>query len=621
MFVKTKPLSSLLDEWHLMLSPKKLARLKKSWAEIFRWVALPLIDEEIFRNAFSEHTGRPNTSIRLLICLHLLKEWNDLTDQQVLEQLEYNLQWHYALDVEPDEAHTCQKTMHNFRVNLMENDRGQQLFAQITLALAQADGLKLGRQRMDSTHVMSNMAVLTRLGLFVETVTCFLKQLRNEAKEAFESLHEGYKRRYLDREGFFSDAKREQARRRISVVAEDIYALVSLFEMNVAVAALPSFELLLRLFEEQCEVVVGENEGDDGDEVAIGKKRVRLQAQVIEPKSVASDSLQSPHDPDATYGHKGKGYEAQITESCDEDNPYQVITGTAVNGAHESDHNALLPMLDQLEQSQMLPEELCADTSYGSGANIVECAKRGVNLQAPVPDPDTPPAIDHFAAPVGEQKTEKALSELESDKLRVPSLAVEGEQPITAFDFGVFNLFFMSASMYLSEFWAGIFSPVPAASAHPIGLQDFTFNKTFDLLVACPGGKAPETQHLTGNHGNQLKAVFSSEQCANCPMASCCPTRVLADGQRQLRRSPAALATEVRQYEQQQPAFKERYRIRSGIESSNHELKSRHGMDDIRVRGQPRVKLSVQLKSLAVNIKRSMEYHVSKMAAETPCPC
>ena len=28
-----------------------------------------------------------------------------------------------------------------------------------------------------------------------------------------------------------------------------------------------------------------------------------------------SDSLRSPHDPDATYGHKGKGYEVQVAET------------------------------------------------------------------------------------------------------------------------------------------------------------------------------------------------------------------------------------------------------------------------------------------------------------------
>jgi len=36
------------------------------------------------------------------------------------------------------------------------------------------------------------------------------------------------------------------------------------------------------------------------------------------PKDVGSGSLQSPHDPEATYGHKGKGYEAQgsVQRAC-----------------------------------------------------------------------------------------------------------------------------------------------------------------------------------------------------------------------------------------------------------------------------------------------------------------
>ena len=271
MFVPTNPQRSLLQSEFLM-PPEKVARLKKSWAEPFRSRILPLIDEEVFREAFSESTGRPNKSIRLLVGLHLLKEWNDLTDEQVLDQFEYNLQWHYALDVEPGPAHVCQKTLHNFRVKLMDSDRAQQVFDQVTRGVAEADGLNLDRQRLDSTHVLSNIAVLTRLGLFVETVTHFLKELRDEEPEAFASLDAGYGRRYLDREGYFSDAKREQARRRLPVVAQDIYALVQAFQANAAVSGLPAFGLLKRLFDEQCEVIEEENSSDgEGGEAGGGE--------------------------------------------------------------------------------------------------------------------------------------------------------------------------------------------------------------------------------------------------------------------------------------------------------------------------------------------------------------
>ena len=36
--------------------------------------------------------------------------------------------------------------------------------------------------------------------------------------------------------------------------------------------------------------------------------------KVILKKEVSSTSLQNPSDPDATYGHKGKGYKVQIVK-------------------------------------------------------------------------------------------------------------------------------------------------------------------------------------------------------------------------------------------------------------------------------------------------------------------
>lgn len=576
MFVKTDPQRSLL-ECEFLLPPEKRERLEKSWAEPFRQIVLPLIDEEVFRDAFCENNGRPNKSIRLLVCLHILKEWNDLTDEQVLDQLEYNLQWHYALGIESGTAHVCQKTLHNFRVMMMGNDRAQQVFVQITRELAKADGLNLGRQRLDSTHVLSNIAVLTRLGLFVETVTHFLKELRREDADAFESLDAGYGRRYLDREGYFSDAKRAQARRRLPVVAADVYALVSTFEADAAVSAMPSFELLMRLFEEQCEVV-GDDDGRDDDESGGGAGDGELRVKVIEPKTVDSDSLQSPHDSDATYGHKGKGFEVQVSETCDDDNPYQIITGTEVNGAHESDQNAVGPMLDQLEQSEMLPEEELADTGYGSGANIIESAQRGVDLHAPVPDPDAPPPTEHFTAPVDGDFSPEAGA----------------------------------------ESGAGCASGPADIQDTPIDLAGFTFDATYHEVRQCPEGNAPERQHIAGN---QVIATFSAEHCGSCPLSSRCPTRVLSSGERQLRRAPANIATEVRQAEQQSPAFRERYKKRSGIEATNQELKGRHGLGNLRIRGKPRVELAVRLKSLALNVKRATQFHVFNMANYAPCGC
>jgi len=577
MFVPTDKQRSLL-ECQYLLPKEKVSRLKKSWARPFRERVLPLFDEEVFRDAFSSTTGRPNKSCRQLFGLHLLKEWNDLTDEQVLDNLEYNLQWHYALGIESDTAHTCQKTLHNFRVLLMSNERAQQVFEDVTLGLAKIDGIGLGRQRLDSTHIISNIAVLTRLSLFVETVTNFLKELRQTDNKSYSSLDAGYGRRYLDREGYFSDAKREQARRRLPVVAQDVHELVLAFEGDKAVSSLPAFGLLKRLFEEQCEVIKDDDgDGDDNAEDG-GPRSHRDRVKLRDPESISSGSLQSPHDPDVTYGHKGKGYEVQVSETCDEENPYQLITGTAVNGANESDQNAVQPMLDQLEESGMQPEEMLADTGYGSGENIVAAAERGVNLHAPVQDPNASKPVDHFQRPV----SDRAQAELN------PSTFVGPVKPKP------------NSSKLLELAW-------------------FSFDETCTIVFSCPAGHPAVDQHLSPN--NQLIARFPATTCSDCPLASLCPTRLLSGGDRQLRRSRPAIATGVRQAEQRSSSFKDDYKLRSGIESTNQELKGRHGLGELRIRGKPRVGLVVRLKSLALNVKRATQWHVSLMTNSAPRAC
>ena len=714
MFRPTDPQISLL-ECRFLLPEAKVARLKKSWAEIFRQRILPLINEEVFRDAFDEDNGRPNKSIRLLVALHLLKEWDDLTDQQVLDQLEFNLQWHYALALEPDTAHLCQKTLHNFRVKLMLSERAQQMFEAITRGLVEMDGLHVGRQRLDSTHVISNIAVLTRLGLFVETVTNFLKDLRRSCPDKLANLDTGYVKRYLEREGYFADAKRKQAPRRLSAAVADVYRLVRAFADDNVVCELESYRLLVRLFEEQCEVVeddeaeaspvlqahlsadddepadqaeadAGERDrgpgapqaepesaqstdddlsqdseaqlsADDGEpadqaEADAGErdrgpgapqaesesaqstdddlshdrhndaprapeasaanaeqpdclppvgpeqspeqeprdaegeanrqapesKQATLSEEMTTPlrlkegREVSSDSLQSPHDPDATYGHKGKGYEVQVAETCEDDNPYQVITAIAVNGAHESDQNATVPVAKQLLDSGLKPEELQADTGYGSGQNIIDCAKMGINLLCPVQDPGAPDAPDAWDRPVESATRDQRPEQPPATPACAPNTDVNSA----------------------------------------IDLDAFAFNDTFDEIIACAAGWAPCEQHLDTT-GRTVWAKFSDAHCENCPMAPRCPTRLLKTGDRRLRCRTASAATSHRQRLQRTDQFKERYKKRSGIESTNAELKSRHGADDLRVRGQEPVTLSMRLKAMALNVKRAVQYHVTRI--------
>lgn len=529
MFRTTSPQRPLFGIENRMDATKR-ARLERTWAHQYRSAALPLIDETRFAQFFEDNNGRPNKSVRQVVSVIVLKDVFDLTDAEALEQFEWNAAWHYALDVLPEDAHTCQKTLHNFRVLLL-GDEGAGLFESTTARLIQAAGLRTARQRQDSTHIVSNIKLLTRLGLFVQTVTQFLEALRKEHPRLCAQVPQELRERYLDREGYFADARSSEAPRRLDQTALDVHALVRRFGDHQVVSAMEAFALLRRLYTEQCVPPKTQE-----------PEKIELQ------ETPSSSSLQSPSDPDVTYGHKGKGYEAQLTETCAEENPFQVVTAVSVNGANESDQHQVVPALEQTERTcGAAPEELHGDAGYGSGENILAAKEHGTELKTPI----------------GSKGSEQSIT-----------------------------------------------------------LGDFEFNEAGQKVLSCPVGEVPVEHKAT--RGLVILALFAPESCVECPLRGQCPTETRGD-KRVLPFKPADVAVARRRVEQETPVFKERHKIRSGIEATNSELKRCHGFRKLRVRRRPRVGLSVRLKVLALNIKRYVGHLVDVAgAAADPalvCPC
>jgi len=386
MFRKRNPQGSLFQP-DLLVPPAKARRLEQSWAEVFRNQALPLIDERPFAPMYCADNGRPNRAVQTVLGVHLLKEMFNLTDQEALEQLEFNLLWHHALGLDIAETHLPQKTLHNFRVRLMAHDGGRVAFQETTDRIIQALGISTGRQRLDSTHIISNIATLTRLGLFCETIRHFLLALQREHPELRPVVPEGLVGRYLkeaDEATHYEDARPGEGRRRLSVCARDLYRLVARFRGTAAVH-LEAYRLLERLLREQCQVG-SHRDGGPGEDDDAGEGKVPVALK--DPAEVPADSLQSPHDPDATYsGHKGKGYEVQVAETCHAENATQLITHVEVTPSSGSDAAVPVPLIDGLRERGIPPGELFADTTFGSGRNALAAARRGTELVSPVGGP------------------------------------------------------------------------------------------------------------------------------------------------------------------------------------------------------------------------------------------
>ena len=139
MFQAREPQESLWQS-EFLITPRKAKLMRRSWAEVFRNEALVLIEEERFAPLYSPDMGRPNRAVQTVLGVLVLKEMFDLTDMEALEELEFNLLWHHALRLEMEEAHLAQKTLHNFRVRLMEHDGGRLAFCETTDRMIEALG-------------------------------------------------------------------------------------------------------------------------------------------------------------------------------------------------------------------------------------------------------------------------------------------------------------------------------------------------------------------------------------------------------------------------------------------------------------------------------------------------
>ena len=218
-------------------------------------------------------------------------------------------------------------------------------------------------------------------------------------------------------------------------------------------------------------------------------------------KEISSSSLQSPHDPDATYGHKGKGYEVQVAETCEADNGYQVITAISVNGANESDQTVTVAVVEQLIEAELSPTEMYGDMGYGSGANIVACAELGVDLQAPVRDPKAPEKADKMGEPVETQTLVEPTPEPDVDEESVPS--DDAGEPSAKVE---------------NEVQAAQSTETSPKEEYKLTLADFTFGADFKRVLGCPADKMPAAQHMDGAQ-KRIWARFASETCEGCPLA------------------------------------------------------------------------------------------------------
>lgn len=310
--------------------------------------------------------------------LLLIAEFKNWTIEETAEAWTLDAGVQYALGLSRKE-YVCERTVDNYRRLVRDNVDVQEIFTTVTTALVDELQADIGKQRLDSTHVLSQMARLGRQQLLAVTVKRFLKHLEKNDPQSFEAVGEELRSRYEPAESRlfgFGTKQAEPKEQVLQQVAEDLAWLVDHFAQAEAVQKSKAYEAMARVLREHCEV---------------REKQTVVNKQSRDENGGSTHCLQNPSDPEAGYsGHKGAGYQVQLAQalpSRDEQGKVEgpgLIVGCVPQSAAVRDSAALREVIAQQQAAGLLPEQTSADAIYGSDENVQECAQAGVTLISPV---------------------------------------------------------------------------------------------------------------------------------------------------------------------------------------------------------------------------------------------
>ena len=352
-----------------VLHTRFIRKIEQDWPGVMRRILLELMPADELGKGLCESWGRPTKELYSMAGLIFLAESFGWTHEQAADNYACDMRVHYALNLGHFNQYLCERTYEERLKSFRESALAQQVFDAVTVRLVEELNLQIKKQRLDSTHIFSNMAHFGRTKLMSETVQRFLHGLMRLDSKYAQLLCPEVRERYAQSDaqlfGLGSNRKGAETLKQLrQQIAHDMRVLIEQFDGEPSVVQLPSYQALKRVFSEQCVVT---------DTVV----------DVV--KKASSRCMQNPSDPDATYdGHKGEGYQAQIAETFGEENDVNLITAVIPETAADQDPDAVVPVVEQLEQRALKPETLVADTAYGSDENVMAAQEHDVTLVAPV---------------------------------------------------------------------------------------------------------------------------------------------------------------------------------------------------------------------------------------------
>lgn len=339
------------------------------WHNLFRKNVTMNIKEELFNVLYSSGTGAPNSSIRVMLAMMILKEAQGLSDAKIFEEGRYNALTRSALGIlNWDDSCPTESTYYLFRRSIAKyasdgnGDLMEQMFSDLTTKQCVDFEVSGKRIRMDSKLLGSNIAWLSRYEIVHTTIRLAYKSIKGCSGISPDILKELDAIFEVEGKTIVYKYSSEEVRTKLQKLGLLIQTILPLFEKIGG----EHYQTLLRVFEDQFQV----NES---------KEVISKDNKDISPKSV-----QSPHDTEATYrnkdGNQVRGNAINITETCN-DTGLNLIVNTDTRPVTTPDIDFLESRINKsLCITKEMAEIVHADGAYNSPANQTFCEQNKINL-------------------------------------------------------------------------------------------------------------------------------------------------------------------------------------------------------------------------------------------------
>ena len=344
------------------------------------YARMSAVNDELFRDEdlvqmYCENNGRPSLPPSFMSGATLLQYYDDVSDEEAVERLRYDLRWKVALNLPLDFDPPHPSSFSVFRGRLLEY--GQERYAFNRLVQVGRKGGFLP----DKITLLMDTTPQRGAGAVQDTYTLIRKGIRKVLKAAGYTLAQ--KRRglavnlgaYLE-----SDRKAKIDWADPAARVAQLKRLVQDAEYVLDLAVEHADDDEVRAAGWLLAKILGDDVGNDEQ----GNPQLR--------QGVAEDRIVSLTDTEMRHGHKSRarlfeGRKLQVAT----DQASELLLAAEPIPANAGDGRDLMKIVQRVEQEHgVTVERAIGDGAYGTGDNRAVCAKEQVDLVSPLPAPSDP---------------------------------------------------------------------------------------------------------------------------------------------------------------------------------------------------------------------------------------